>query len=744
MANDQLNLLNADGRSTIRAEVRSVVYENAENGYAVVRVEAEGEPGVLTAVGLLGKVTPGEMLELTGRFVVHPKFGRQMEVEKSRQSVPATENGVARYLASGLIKGVGPKTAEVMVKRFGAAVFDILDNDPERLLELRGITRKKLAEIVTCWREHRAVKNLMVFLQEHEVPTTFAAKIHREYGDAAVAKLQENPYELAYVVRGIGFKTADAMALRLGLTADSPERMEAAVVYSLFSLSEAGHIYAPEEVLYTQMERMLGDALSELGFEKALARLEERKKIVVEDFAGFGIGRGIYLHHFYRAEQETTARLMALLSHPTSAETVKRAVAGLPALERSAGLELSDEQRQAVKLALEEKVLIVTGGPGTGKTTITRMIVEAFRSAGLKVKLAAPTGRAAKRLAESAGEQAQTLHRLLQYAPDQGFLLREENKLKAEALLVDEASMLDAQLFLAVLRALPVTSRLVLVGDVSQLPSVGPGNVLADLLTSECLPSVRLTRIYRQAMQSAIVVNAHRVNQGQMPVEDATLEPPAKDFFWVRQDEPLRVQQLIVQLVAERIPAIYGLDPRRDIQVLAPMHKGEVGTQALGAALQERLNPLSRAGVELIRGRNRFRPGDRVLQLRNNYEKDVFNGDLGFVLAVDPEAQELTVDFDGREVAFEVADLDELAPAYAISVHKSQGSEYPAVVVPVVTQHFIMLQRNLLYTALTRGRKLAVIIGGDKAVGIAVHNDKAEKRFTHLAHRLREAVNTLE
>ncbi|EMG39055.1 helicase, putative, RecD/TraA family [Desulfocurvibacter africanus PCS] len=724
----------------LRAEVRQVVYSNAENGYCVLRAASASEPGLVTAVGILGQVTPGEMLELSGRWIVHSKFGRQFEVTSFRQTYPATEHGIVRYLSSGLIKGVGPKTAEALVATFGTAVLDIIESEPERLLEVDGIGKKTLERIRESWGTQRDIRTLMLFLQSHDVPTTYAARIYKAFGAEAVERLKENPYELAYLVRGIGFRTADVMAMKLGLPPDSQVRLEAAIVYALFSMSEKGHLFFPEDKLLDQVDRML-EGMESAKLRQALAGLLERKRVVVEEIGTADVQRGVYLQHFYRWEQETASRLYNLVSHPAPTATLEKVERGLPELEAETGIKLSHEQREAVLGAVANKAFIITGGPGTGKTTITRMVVRSLKKAGLKIKLAAPTGRAAKRLSEASGESASTLHRLLQYSPEQGFSINEDSKLKAEAVIIDEASMLDAQLFVSVLRALPLTCRLILVGDVNQLPSVGPGNILSDLLASQVVPSMCLTRIYRQAQESWIVTNAHRVNDGQFPGEDSKAVPPKKDFFWVRQDEPARVQALILQLVCERIPEIYGLDPKRDIQVLTPMHKGEVGTQALNTMLQERLNPLRPGMQEIVRGRTTFRPGDRVLQLRNNYEKEIYNGDLGWVTSVDPEAGEALVDFEGRGVAFEAADLDELTLAYAVSVHKSQGSEYPAVVVPMVTQHYIMLQRNLLYTALTRARELAVLIGSDKAVGIALRANDAEKRYTHLKVRLQELFN---
>ena len=720
--------------ATLKAEVQSVVYHNAENGYAVARVRSKDEPGIVTIVGCLGQLQPGEFLELSGEWKTHPKFGRQLEVHSFQQTYPATEHGVVRFLKSSL-KGVGEKTAQDLVKRFGVAVLDLLDSDPNRLREVKGISKKKLDGMLESWSTQREVKSLIVFLHSHAVPPTYATRIFKLFGAQSEARLRENPYELAYLIRGIGFRTADAMALKLGFAEDAPQRIEAAIGYVLINMGDrGGHMFCPKEQLLKEAGKLLGAGDAE-SLEDGLATLERKKRVHIEDLPEQDIHEAVFLMSAYRAEREISQRLFGLVSHPSPVSRSKVQTA-LPKIENDLGFTLSKEQRAAVFEACVNKVFIITGGPGTGKTTITRAVVAALVKVGLKVKLAAPTGRAAKRMAEATGEPAQTLHRLLMYSPEHGFYHSEDQKLQAEVLLVDEVSMLDAQLFLAVLRALPVTCRLILVGDVNQLPSVGAGNVLGDLLGSGSVPSAVLTHIFRQAQESHIVVNAHRINAGQMPI-DSSKEPPEADFFWVQQDDPARVQAAIVEMVCQRIPERYGLDPRRDVQVLTPMHKGEVGTSALNALLQERLNPKN--GPELKRGYATFRVGDRVLQLRNNYDKDIFNGDLGWVADVDPEAGSMAVDFEGNLVAFDSTELEDLTLAYAVSVHKSQGSEYPAIVVPVVTQHYMLLMRNLLYTALTRARKLAVFIGSEKAFRVGLNNVTSGKRMTHLRHRLRAA-----
>ncbi|WP_027178107.1 SF1B family DNA helicase RecD2 [Maridesulfovibrio bastinii] len=719
---------------SLTGEVRNVIFHNEDNNYTVCRIASKEESSQITVVGILPGVAAGDNIVVHGRWKQHPKFGRQFEADYHERVRPATEAGVIRFLKSSSIKGVGEAIATEMVSTFGIDVLDILDDEPEKLLKVKGISQKKLDVIKESWSSQREIKNLILFLHSHDVSPTYAARIFNLYGSQSVARISENPYELAYDIRGIGFKTADTMALKLGFAPDSFERIEAAIIYTLFSVSErGGHMFYPKDKLMADVCGKLGGVDCE-RVEDGLDNLENKKRIRIEDLPEQDIEQAVFLMHFYRFEEEICKRLHGLVNHPSpvSREKVEQV---LPEVEEKLGFQLSDEQREAVFDACINKFFIITGGPGTGKTTITKAVVTTLRELGLKVKLAAPTGRAAKRLSEATGRQATTIHRMLQFTPESGgFFYNEDQKLKADVLVVDEASMLDCQLCLAVLRAVPLTCRVIFVGDVNQLPSVGPGNVLSDLLQSGQVPSAVLNHIFRQAQESYIVVNAHRINDGEFPLNHPK-EAPESDFYWIPQENLQKVQDMIVQSVCERIPERYFLDPMTDIQVLTPMHKGEVGTQRLNQVLQEKLNPAK--GAVLTRGNTEFRVGDRILQLRNNYEKEVFNGDLGRVFYIDKEEGELTAEFDGNIVHYESSELDELSLAYAVSVHKSQGSEYPAVVMPVVTQHYLLLQRNLLYTALTRARRLAVLVGGNKAFQIGLNNVTAGKRFTHLRYRIK-------
>jgi exodeoxyribonuclease V alpha subunit len=718
---------------TLLGEVISVVYSNPETQFVVARLKSREEPGFVTIVGNIGSIAPGTEVSLKGVWKMHPKFGRQFQVLSCVQSLPATIVGVKRFLSSGMLKGIGPVLANRLVEKFGIDVFKILDEDPERLLEIEGIGEKTLEKIKSSWEEQKEIRNIILFLQEHGVPPSYAIKIYRTYKEESLRVLKERPYDLSFDIKGIGFKTADKIALRLGFKEDSPERIEAALIYVLFSVSEKGHVFYPQDRLIEEISKLL--KINEIDLiEDAIFSLKEKKKIHIEDIEEKNIKNAIYLRHFYRWELEIASRLKEMMVTSRLNEDNREEIESLiNEFERKYNISLSNEQREAVMGACLNRVYIITGGPGTGKTTITRFIGNILKKIGYTLKLAAPTGRAAKRLSEATGFYASTIHRLLGFGPDGGFKYGTDRKLKINSLILDEVSMIDCHLFVNLLRALPLSCKLILIGDVNQLPSVGPGNILEDLISSGVIPTKELTTIYRQARQSMIVLNAHRINQGKFPIKSKE-EPPKADFFWVEEEDPKKVQQLILFMVTKRIPEVYAFDPLKDIQVLSPMHKGEIGTIELNKLLQDNLNSSKKAITYSLKG---FRLGDRIIQLKNNYEKEVFNGDLGVIKDVDLESGELLIDFEGREVLYHQSELDEISLAYCISIHKSQGSEYPVVLFPVMVQHYIMLHKNLIYTALTRARKLAIIFGSRKAMAIGLKNLNKEKRYTNLASRMR-------
>ena len=736
----------------LECTLERVVFANEENAWSVVRVVPAGGGEVVSAVGKLLGVQPGESLRLEGSWEEDRKFGRQFRVESYRTVSPATAGGIEKYLGSGLIPGIGKVMAKRLVERFGLDTLEVIEHRPERLAEVPGIGPKRRAEIQRAWVEQREIKEVMVFLQSHGVSTSHAIRIFKTYGTGALGVVRNDPYRLATDVWGIGFKSADRVAASLGHPPESPQRARAGLLHVLEQAAErAGHVFLPRDRLFEDAAALLG--VGEELLAPALVRLRAEGQVVVEPAAvepAAGAGSGaeggaeaVYLTRLHAAEDGIAAALAALLrSQGRRPEIhVERALAWFEQGER---IELAPEQREAIRRGISSRVLVITGGPGTGKTTLVRGIVRILRAKKQRVLLAAPTGRAAKRLSEATGAEARTVHRLLEFDPVRRAFQRDpERPLAADLVIVDEASMLDVTLAHAVARALPETARLVFVGDVDQLPSVGPGRVLADLIGSGAVDVVRLTEIFRQARESRIVVNAHRVNRGEMPLVAGPDDPPGRDgdFFFIDRRTPEEVLETLVHLVTERIPAGFGLDPVADLQVLTPMNRGLLGTESLNRELRERLNPAPPGTPEIARGHRAFRPGDKVMQVRNNYELEVFNGDLGRVESLDAGERTLTVVFDeDRRVVYEAALLDELVPAYACSIHKSQGSEYPAVVVPLHTQHYVMLERNLLYTALTRAKRLVVLVGEPRALAVAVKNRRTRDRFSRLAGRLAAAA----
>jgi exodeoxyribonuclease V alpha subunit len=712
--------------STLEGTLERIAFVNEENAWSVVKIAVPDRREPVTAVGNLLGVKPGENIALTGRWIQDKKFGEQFKVESFRTVVPATLTGIERYLGSGLVHGIGKVMAERLVARFGLKTLEVIDEHPERLTEVEGIGRVRSEQIRRAWTQQRAIKDVMVFLHSHGVAMSHATKIYKRYGEKAIVLVRENPYRLALDIFGIGFQTADEIARNLGVEPTAPARCQAGVLHVLRALADDGHVAAPRVDLLERARALL--AVDEELVDRAIAPLVEKEQIVVEPQPE---GEAIYLEPLYIAERgiaELLDRLMRARSRPLEID-VERAVLWF---EERQGMTLAREQREAVALAVHQKVLVITGGPGTGKTTLINAIIQILEKKGRSILLAAPTGRAAKRMAETTGHEARTLHRLLEFTPKSNTFARgPSHPLEADLVIVDEASMLDTTMTYNLLRALPPQSQIVFVGDVDQLPSVGPGSVLLDLIRSGAVPLVRLSQIFRQAEESRIIVNAHRVNQGELPL--ASSDDPAADFFFIERHEPEEILATMKALLTERIPRKFGLHPTRDIQVLTPMHKGLLGAAALNQELQTLFNP---EGVSVSRGARVFRVGDKVMQVRNDYDLDVFNGDVGHIGAIDTEERTVTVRFDGRDVVYDEGQLDELTLAYACSIHKSQGSEFPCVVLPLHTQHFVMLKRNLLYTAMTRGRRLVVIVGSKRALSTAVKSSDTVTRFTGLSRRL--------
>jgi exodeoxyribonuclease V alpha subunit len=773
---------------TIAGVVERITYQNAETGYTVAKIVLDRrsdrgqEDALSTVVGTLTGVAVGEALELTGYWQHHTQHGWQFLALSYRSVLPATAQGIRKYLGSGLIKGVGPRTADKIVAHFDTATLDVLDTAPERLREVPGIGAKKIATIAAAWREQKAIKDVMVFLQGHGVSTALAVRLYKQYGDASITVAKNEPYRLARDVHGIGFRTADKIALAMGYARDDPERLKAGALFALSEASDDGHTYLPvvqlaertAELLEVDVDRARQAAdrlIAEQGVRSEwLQREADGALTIVTPESGkretgggppsaidappaardpapprdadvpVGIEQAVYLWPFFNAEQNIARQLNRLTAAPGRDDRLAEfasvnSEAMFAYLTGRGGLTLSERQQAGVLSALQQRVSIVTGGPGTGKTTSMRALILALQAKRKRIVLAAPTGRAAKRLSEATGVEAKTLHRLLQLKPGGKAQFDQDTPLPADMVIVDEASMLDTLLMNALLKAVPTGAHLLLVGDADQLPSVGAGNVLGDLIASGVVPLVRLDRIFRQSENSAIATNAHRINSGQMPAVGGVID----DFFMFAEEDAERASALVVDLVTRRIPRRFGFAPG-EVQVLAPMHNGKCGVGYLNEALQAALNPPRTGLPERAFGNRIFRVGDKVLQTRNNYDKDVFNGDAGVIEVIDPEDQTMRVLLeDGRSAEYEFTDLDQLMLAYAISIHKSQGSEYPAVVIPLVMSHYMMLERRLIYTAATRARKLVVIVGSRRALAMAIKNAGAVQRarYTGLAARLR-------
>ncbi|WP_244192317.1 ATP-dependent RecD-like DNA helicase [Komagataeibacter sucrofermentans] len=710
--------------------VERVTFHNAENGFCVLRVKVRGQRDLVTVVGHAAMISAGEFVQMSGRWFNDHTHGLQFKAEFLKASPPTTVEGIERYLGSGMIRGIGPVYAKKLVKAFGEAVFDLIEQEPGRLREVTGIGPKRAERIVAGWADQKVIREIMLFLHSNGVGTSRAVRIFKTYGQDAVRLISENPYRLAKDIRGIGFKTADQIARKMGIAPDAMIRVRAGISYALGEAMDEGHCGLPVGELLISTAELLEVATPLI--ETALALELEAGDVIADSVGETGC---IFLAGLYRAEQSIAERLRACaVGRPPWPEI--DAEKAMTWVERKTGLALAPSQQEAVRLALHSKVLVITGGPGVGKTTLVNAILKIVTAKGTDVQLCAPTGRAAKRLSESTELEGKTIHRLLETDPASGTFKRDDtNPLTCDLLVVDEASMVDVLLMRSLLRALPDSAALLIVGDVDQLPSVGPGQVLADIIGSGAVPVVRLTEVFRQAAQSRIITNAHRINEGRMPELSAE---EGSDFYFVEAAEPEVGLRKLLAVVRDRIPARFGLDPVRDVQVLCPMNRGGLGARSLNIELQQALNPPDEVKVERFGWT--YGSGDKVMQIANDYDRDVFNGDLGVIGRIDVEEGELTVSFDGRDVVYGFGELDELVLAYATTIHKSQGSEYPAVVIPLVTQHYAMLARNLLYTGVTRGRKLVVLVGQKKALAIAVRNQGGRRRWSKLREWLAGSV----
>ncbi len=717
-----------------------ITYYNEETCYLVGKVKSGRARELVTVVGPVLSPVVGENMDLTGEWVIHPEYGRQFKIDRCDRKAPTSLKGIERYLASGLIKGIGPSTAKLLVDHFQEEALRVIEEEPERLVEVPGIGGKKAETIAESYKKQQAMQDVVLFFQEYGVSPSYAARIYRQLGEGTIPLVEEDPYLLAETVMGVGFKTADMIACKMGLAVNSPQRVKASLEYILSRATEEGHVFLPREKLAARALELLEgedpEALESIVHQQ-MRELVQAQKLIIETKDQ---EECCYLAPFFFAERGVAARLQSLSSRQITLETTSLEVE-ISDIEKACNIQLAPRQREALEQALDAGVLVLTGGPGTGKTTTINALLEMFRHFHLEVLLAAPTGRAAKRMAEATGREAKTIHRLLEFSRMEGegfrFKKNEDNPLRAHVVIVDEVSMVDILLMYNLLKALPAGCKLILVGDVDQLPSVGPGNVLKDIIESGVVPVTRLETIFRQAGGSSIIVNAHRINGGEMPYAK---NDRAGDFFFMNKEEPEDILRLILDLCARRLPKYQEYNPFEDIQVLTPMHRTLLGVENLNQNLQERLNPPSPAKPELKLGGLTFRLGDKVMQIKNNYDLEVFNGDIGRLTYLDREEGQAIIAYPDvrgyREVIYNMQDMDEVVLAYATSVHKSQGSEYKVVVLPVVTQHYIMLQRNLLYTAVTRAREMVILIGTKRALAMAVKNVKVEERHTLLAARL--------
>jgi exodeoxyribonuclease V alpha subunit len=721
----------------LQGVVERLTYHSEETGYTVARFKAPRSSELITIVGTFPNIQAGQTLQLEGMWREHPKYGSQFQVTNYRETKPATLTGIEKYLGSGLIKGVGTATAKKIVGHFGLETLDIIEHHIDRLAEVPGLSNKRVLAIQEAWASQKAIKDVMLFLQGHGVSTTYAVKIYKQYGDEAIDIVTTNPYQLATDIYGIGFVTADAIARNLGISPTSEFRYRSGVLHVLGEAADEGHCFLPQAELVSRTVKRLSlsdhqpnaDYIQALTLQMAadgnlvLEKVEEPETLIC------------YSPPFYGAEYKLAEKLLLLLGEPLTVD-MPRVEKWIDRFVEKTGLPLSVQQRQAVAIAASQRVLVLTGGPGTGKTASTRAIVALWRAMGKSVALASPTGRAAQRLSEMTGQEAKTVHRLLEFDPSQlQFKRNADYPIAAQAIIVDEASMLDLFLAHSLLKAVPLDAQLLLVGDIDQLPSVGPGSVLSDLIRSGKVPVVRLTEVFRQAQASHIVRNAHRINHGEFPELESVSDQPQSDCLWLTAPEAEHGVQAIQDLITVLIPKL-GFNPARDVQLLCPMTRGDVGTRNMNQVLQQLVNPPLPTKPEIVRGGVTLRVGDRVIQKVNDYNRDVFNGDLGVITDIDPEERSAMVQYTDKVAVYDAADLNEIALAFAVTIHKSQGSEYPVVILPIYMQHYLMLSRNLIYTGLTRARQLAVVVGPQKAIALAVRQVKDQNRYTRLAQRI--------
>lgn len=705
----------------LRGVVERITYANEETGYSVIKIRCKGYNELVAVVGSMATVNVGAVITMKGFWASNPKYGRQFEAKEWEETLPASIYGIKKYLGSGLIKGIGPVYAKKIVNLFKEQTLDIIEEEPDRIIEVHGIGKKRVEMIKKAWQDQKEIKNIMIFLQSYGVSTSFGSRIYKCYGNESINVVKENPYQLADDIYGIGFKTADGVAAKLGIEKDSFKRCRAGLFYTLSQLSEEGHCFARMEQLVAKCVEIL--EVEEAKIIMTIDHLIKEKELVKEE------PDAIYLPPFYFSERGVAKRLKEIMAgHPL--KQVKKSEEVITFLEKTEQMTYDDIQREAIHLASKSKVMILTGGPGTGKTTTTHGIISLFKESGMEVLLTAPTGRAAKRMSEATGMEARTIHRLLECKPPEGYKKNEDNPLAGDVLIIDEASMIDIVLMYNLLKAIPNHMIVVIVGDIDQLPSVGAGNVLQDMIASDIIPTIKLERIFRQAMGSKIIINAHRINKGENPDLRGGKD---SNFFFIEQEDHQGVIDTIVNLCTQRLPKYYKVHPIRDIQILTPMQRSETGAAHLNTVLQSVLNKNT---LHLKRGATEYRLYDKVMQIRNNYDKEVFNGDVGFISAVDLEERTLKVTFDEREIEYEALELDELVLAYATTIHKAQGSEYPIVVMPLTFSHYVMLQRNLIYTGITRAKKVVVLVGNRNAIYVAVKNNEVKNRNTKLAEWL--------